>query len=782
MKCSPIRLVLLAACLAGSVDAQGTRADYERAAGLRARWRGKLQSFRPSLRWLPNDAGVWWRDRRAPKDARYVLVDTKTGARRTAASRKGLGLPGGEATLAPQATWSRSARTGGRTSIHFENRLDRTVRVFWVDTSGRTKQYGTIAPGAKRTLSTFAGHVWLLDFEADDLAGIFTAEDGPGTAIIDAKSRKLTKRGRSRRGGTRARTRTRAGNGGFKTRIEDYNVVGIAPDGARFKLTADGTEKNGYRRPQSWSPDGTKVLGMRVARGDRRRVTMVESSPGDQIQPRTVDMGYAKPGDRLDQPTPCLFDLKTRRRIPVDGALFSDVYRLNRMRWSADSKRVFLVYNRRGHQELALMSIDAITGKVADVVRETSPTFVDYSQKFFLRWIRGGKELLWASERDGHNHLYRFASHGELLSQVTAGSWMMRKVEHVDEAKGQVWFTAMGLVPGQDPYHRHLARVDLDGENLVVLTAGDGTHSWTFSPGRRFFIDRWSRVDRPPVTELRRTADGKLLATLGADDDAKLRAAGYTPPQRFVAKGRDGKTDIHGILIRPSNFDATKHYPVIEDIYAGPHDHHVPKSYRVGHRQRLLAELGFIVVRIDGMGTNWRSKAFHDVCWQNLKDGGFPDRIAWLRAAAKVHPELDLEHVGIFGGSAGGQNALAGLLHHGDFYDAGVADCGCHDNRMDKIWWNEAWMGKLGPHYAASSNVTHAGKLRGKLMLTVGELDRNVDPASTMQVVNALIRADRDFDLIVVPGGGHGVGERPYLVRRRQDFFVRALYGVEPRR
>ncbi len=194
-----------------------------------------------------------------------------------------------------------------------------------------------------------------------------------------------------------------------------------------------------------------------------------------------------------------------------------------------------------------------------------------------------------------------------------------------------------------------------------------------------------------------------------------------------------------------------------------------------------MAELGFIVVQIDGMGTNWRSRAFHGVAWQNLKDGGFPDRIAWMRAAAAKDPAMDLERVGIYGGSAGGQNAMAALLHHGDFYDAAVADCGCHDNRMDKIWWNEAWMGRMGPHYADSSNVTHAKNLAGDLFLTVGELDRNVDPASTMQVVDALIKADKDFDFVIVPGAGHGIGESPYLFRRRMDFFVRKLWGTEPR-
>jgi dipeptidyl aminopeptidase/acylaminoacyl peptidase len=317
---------------------------------------------------------------------------------------------------------------------------------------------------------------------------------------------------------------------------------------------------------------------------------------------------------------------------------------------------------------------------------------------------------------------------------------------------------------------------------LTILTEGNGTHRIGFSPGRRFFLDTWSRVDLPPITELRRSRDGKLLCELERADWSALEATGWRPPERFVAKGRDGMTDIFGVIHRPMRFDRQRKYPVIESIYAGPHGAFVPKAFRSFYGQQELAELGFIVVQIDGMGTNWRSKKFHDICWKNIGDGGFPDRIRWIKAIAARYPEIDATRVGIYGGSAGGQNALRALLAHGDFYKAGAADCGCHDNRMDKIWWNEAWMGwPIGPHYEEQSNVTQAHRLQGKLLLTVGELDRNVDPASTMQVVKALIKADKDFELVVFPGAGHGCGESPYGKRRRADFFVRHLMRVEPR-
>jgi dipeptidyl aminopeptidase/acylaminoacyl peptidase len=291
-------------------------------------------------------------------------------------------------------------------------------------------------------------------------------------------------------------------------------------------------------------------------------------------------------------------------------------------------------------------------------------------------------------------------------------------------------------------------------------------------------VDTWSRVDLPPVTELRRAADGRLVRELERADVHALLASGWTMPERFVAKGRDGQTDIYGIIVRPAGFERGKSYPVIEQIYASPTGAFVPKAFGLEEDLHELASSGFILVQIDGMGTSFRSKAFHDVAWKNLADSGFPDRIAWMKAAAARHPEMDLGRVGIYGSSAGGQSALRALLSHGDFYKVAVADSGCHDNRLDKIWWNEQWMGwPVDESYVKSSNVVDAHKLTGKLLLMVGALDHNVDPASTMQVADALIKADKDFDLLVFPSGGHGVGDTPYGKRRRTEFFVRHLLG-----
>ena len=292
-------------------------------------------------------------------------------------------------------------------------------------------------------------------------------------------------------------------------------------------------------------------------------------------------------------------------------------------------------------------------------------------------------------------------------------------------------------------------------------------------------IDTYSRVDTPPVHELRRTQDGSLVRRLEEADITELKASGWKPLEVFTAKGRDGKTDIWGVICWPRDFDPNKKYPVIESIYAGPQGSFVPKSFRGANQYSSLADLGFIVVQIDGMGTANRSKAFHDVCWHNLKDAGFPDRILWMKAAAEKFPSMDLSRVGIYGGSAGGQNSTGGVLFHPEFYKAAVSGCGCHDNRMDKASWNEQWMGyPVGPQYSECSNIDNAYRLQGHLMLIVGELDDNVPTESTYRLADALIKAGKDFDLIVVPGMGHGMGG-DYGERRMQDFFVRHLLGQQ---
>jgi dipeptidyl aminopeptidase/acylaminoacyl peptidase len=333
---------------------------------------------------------------------------------------------------------------------------------------------------------------------------------------------------------------------------------------------------------------------------------------------------------------------------------------------------------------------------------------------------------------------------------------------------------------GKDPYFLHHFRINFDGTGLTRFTTADGTHSVSWSQSRDYYVDTWSRVDAPPVAELHKTSDGSLVMGLERADATELVAAGWKAPEVFVAKGRDGATDIWGIIVRPTNFDPKRTYPVIENIYAGPQGSFVPKTFSTQTGMQSLAELGFIVVQIDGMGTANRSKAFHDVAWKNLGDAGFPDRILWHKAVAAKYPSYDISRVGVYGTSAGGQNAMGAVLFHPEFYKAAAAASGCHDNRMDKIWWNEQWMGwPLGPEYAASSNMENAAKLEGNLLLIYGEMDTNVDPSSTMQVVNKLLLANKNFELVAIPNSNHtGGGE--YGDHKRYDFFVRYLRRLEP--
>lgn len=725
------------------------------------------------------------------KDTTAWIWNEADGTLRRASADEVAGL-GGESRLTRRPR--RTERNGDETALVFVNQLGEDVSIFWVAADGERRPYGSVKSGATREQHTFAGHAWVVVGADGRDIGFTEGGDLPTTITIGAVADETPQRAPEDQA---RRARPSPGvspDGKLRAVVRESNIVLSVVEGqdadAGAALTSDGVAAEGYSGPLYWSPDSRFLVAIRRRAGDDRRVTYVQSSPRDQLQPVVKSYPYLKPGDAIPQESVGLFDVVARKQIPISTELFSNPWDIRDVHWAADSSRCYFVYNQRGHTVMRLLAVAASDGKVTPIINEECRTFFDYSSKFFLRYLDDTNEIVWMSERDGWNHLYLVdARTGAVKNQITKGEWVVRAVDRIDEQKREVWFRAMGIVPGQDPYHVHYARVGLDGTGLTVLTSGDGTHRIEYSPDGRQFIDSYSRVDLPPVTELRRTADGSLVLTLEGDPQASSTSPGLSLPERFVAKGRDGVTDIWGIIHRPSNFDPARKYPVIEQIYAGPHDQHVPKSFRAdwGYPSQL-AELGFIVVQIDGMGTNWRSKAFHDVAWKNLKDAGFPDRIAWMKAAAAKHPEMDLDNhgrgVGIYGGSAGGQNAMAALIWHGEFYKAAVADCGCHDNRMDKIWWNELWMSwPVGPEYEACSNVVNAHLMPRdcKLMLFVGEMDENVDPASTMQVANALVKADRDFDLVVMPNTGHGSAESPYGRRRRMDFFVRYLMGVEPR-
>jgi dipeptidyl aminopeptidase/acylaminoacyl peptidase len=571
-------------------------------------------------------------------------------------------------------------------------------------------------------------------------------------------------------------------NGEWEAFVRNHNLVVRSKDKKQeITLSTEGSEGDYYDQSLIyWSPDSTKIAAYRVRPGYRRKIHFVESSPIEQLQPRYWQIDYAKPGDPVDVPTPVLFHVDTRQQFIVPNGLFPNPYQIRALTWRKDGRAFTFEYNQRGHQVYRVIEVDGRTGTPRTVVEETAKTFICYSSKGFRFDVADGKEVIWMSERDGWNHLYLLDEAGNVKNQITKGEWAVRGVERVDEANRQIYFVGNGMYPGKDPYFTNFYRINFDGTGLTRLTETDDNHNIWMSENFKYFVHSFSRADRPPVMQLRSAADGLVLMELEKADVSEAEKLGLRPAESFVAKGRDGKTDIWGNIYRPTNFDPKKKYPVIEFIYAGPHDSFVPKGFVGMNPARIIAELGFIAVQIDGMGTSNRSKAFHDVAWKNLGDAGFPDRILWHKAVASKYPYYDITRVGIFGASAGGQNAMGALLFHPEFYKVAVAHSGCHDNRMDKIWWNEQWMGwPIGPHYSAASNVDNAHKLRGKLMLTVGEMDPNVDPASTYQVVNALVKAGKNFDFIVFPGQGHGTGGA-YGERRTMDFFVRHLLGVEP--
>ncbi len=735
--------VFLLAFSLTAVLAQGKLEDYERAAGLRDRFESLAINVADRAVWIEKTSRFWYR-KTVRGGQEFVLVDAEKASRGPAFDHEKLAVAlnkeTGEKFTAVSLPFRSISYVENEKFLEFEYRDS----VWRCDLA--TYELKKVGPARPR--------------QRDGWQDV----GGPPAQAASAESKASPDRK-------------------WEAFIRNYNVwIRAVESKEEFPLSRDGNEGNYYTyQSLLWSPDSKKLMAVRIRPGLHRKIQYVDSSPADQLQPRYFTLGYTKPGDPLDLPQPVLFQVESKRQINIDSALFPNPYELTSFAWRKDSRALTFEYNQRGHQVYRVIEVDGESGTTRAVINEECATFFCYSSKKYRYDLADGREIIWMSERDGWNHLYLYdGTTGQVKNQITKGEWVVRSVERVDEERRQVWFLGSGMYPGQDPYFLHLYRVNLDGTGLEALTEAEANHAVSLSADLKYYVDLYSRVDMAPVMQLRRAEDKKVILELEKADISELKKAGWRAPEVFVAKGRDGKTDIWGIIIRPTEFDARKKYPVIEYIYAGPHSSFVPKSFFAWNQMMSLAELGFIVVQVDGMGTSNRSKAFHDVCWKNLKDAGFPDRILWHRAVAARYPYYDISRVGIYGTSAGGQNALAGLLFYPDFYRAGFAAAGCHDNRMDKIWWNEQWMGwPLGPEYEASSNTVNAHRLKGKLLLVIPELDTNVDPATSYQVVNALIKAGKDFELLVVPGANHGSGG-VYGDRKRNDFFVRHLLGVEP--
>ena len=405
------------------------------------------------------------------------------------------------------------------------------------------------------------------------------------------------------------------------------------------------------------------------------------------------------------------------------------------------------------------------------------------------RFLPASNEVIWLSERDNWAQLYLYDLRtGQLKNRITTGDGNVTQVVRVDEKARLIYFIGVGREKGRDPYFRHLYRVGFDGKNLALLTPADADHDVTLSPSGAYVVDNFSRPDQPSESALR-AADGREALALEKADISKLLAAGWKPPIPFTVKARDGVTDLYGLMFRPTNFDPAKKYPVINNIYPGPQTGSVgSRSFSPSRGDTQgLAELGFVIVQIDGMCTPWRSKSFHASCYGNMEDNTLPDQVAGMKQLAQRFPWIDLDRAGIYGGSGGGFATAAAMFRYPDFFKVGVSASGNHDNRGYEDDWAEKWQGLMKKNadgtsnYDGQANQSLAKNLKGRLLLAHGTMDNNVPPYNTLLVVDELIKANKDFDLVLFPNRGHGLGES-YMIRRRWDYFVRYLMGVEPPR
>jgi dipeptidyl aminopeptidase/acylaminoacyl peptidase len=616
----------------------------------------------------------------------------------------------------------------------------------------------------------------------------------------------------------------RSPDGQWEAFARDDNLwVRKAGGGGEKQLSQGGVEENAFGSPlvsplataglaepdkpvAFWSPDGKRVLTVRIDTRDALKFHLVQSLPLDgSIRPKLHSYVYPLPGDtQLPKAEIWSFDVETgegRKLNAPDAPMLyygSPLWDHN-LWWSEDGDRAYVLTRDRGYLAFRLTELNTATGAAREVVAETSEQGIDpflFWAEINVRVIGDGSEVIWWSQRDGWAHLYRYnAKTGKPLNRLTSGAWNVAEIVHVDEPNRLIYLTGLGREDGHDPYYQHLYRVSLDGGEPELLTPENAEHSIVFSPSGKYFIDTTSRLDQPPTTLLRSSA-GALVLELEQADVSALTSTGWQAPERFTAKARDGVTDVYGVIFRPTGFDPSKQYPVIDNIYAGPQVNQAPTSfadsrpfggpYRAGRGRgfwhaQAIAELGFVVVMIDGLGMPGRSKAYHDKTYLDLGDGGIEDHIVALRQLGDRYPYLDLSRVGIFGHSAGGYASAHAILTFPDFYKVCVSSAGNHDHRLDKAVWVERYMGfPVGDHYREQANQTLAANLKGKLLLIHGEMDENVHIASTYVLVDALIKENKDFDLLVIPNTPHFCDGNRYFVRRRWDYFVRHLLGAEP--
>ncbi len=578
--------------------------------------------------------------------------------------------------------------------------------------------------------------------------------------------------------------------------------------GKETQLTTDGVKDFGYATDNAgwsssdrpivlWSPDSKRIATFQQDQRGVGEMYLVNTQVG---HPTLKAWKYPLPGDAvvttIQRVTIDLDGPRTvRLNTPPDqhrSTLCDDVAcrgQWGDVQWDKDGARLAFISTSRDHKQEVLRIADATTGTVRDVLEEkVSTQYESGNGKANWQYLPETKELIWFSERDNWGHLYLYDSEtGKLKNQITKGEWNVTQIVKLDEKNRVIYFYGVGREKGRDPYFIHFYRINFDGSGLTLLTPDDGNHDVTLSASGKYFVDTYSKPDVPPTAVVRDDM-GKLVSPLERGDISKLTAAGWKPPVPITVKARDGVTDIYGLLFRPTNFDAKKKYPIVNHIYPGPQTGSVGSRNFSAARSdcQALAELGFIVVELDGMGTPWRSKKFHDAYFGDMGDNTLPDQVAGMKELAKRYPWIDIDRAGIYGHSGGGYATADAMFRYPDFFKVGISEAGNHDNRLYEDDWAERYQGLLvtnadgTTNYDNQANQLVAKNLKGHLLLAHGTMDNNVPPVNTMLVVNELIKANKDFDLLLLPNRNHGFGNEPYMVRRRWDYFVRYLLGAEP--
>ena len=605
----------------------------------------------------------------------------------------------------------------------------------------------------------------------------------------------------------RGRTQVLSPNGKLAAFIRDHNLwVRNVETKKERQLTFDGIEDYGYATNNAgwtkgpgpvvlWSPDSKKIATFQHDSRGTGEMYMVSTKSG---HPELSQWKYPLPGDSLIfRISRVVINVKNasmvRLNMPPDqhrstsddhiagrGGTFLDV------RWSKDAKHLAFVSSSRDHKEAQLRVADTKTGKVRDVMKEVQETYFE-SGDGFSNWhyLSKTNEVIWFSERDNWGHLYLIdLKTGKIKNRITQGEWAVQQVRYVDQKKRKIYFSAGGKEQG-DPYYWHYYSINIDGSDLKLLTPEYAHHTVTFSSEYKYFIDSYSTPVTPPITVLR-DMDGNQLVKLEQADISRLVALGWQPPTQVKTKARDGVTDIYGLLYKPTKFNPNSKYPVLNPLYPGPQSGSVgSRSFRPSRSDKQsVAELGFIVIEVDAMGTPGRSKSFHDAYYGNMGDNGLPDQVEAIKQLGAQYPWMDLDRVGIYGGSGGGFASTGGILRYPDFYKVAVSGSGNHDNATYEDDWGEKWQGMLiknedgSTTYDNQANHLLAENLKGKLLLGHGSLDGNVPVNNTLLVAKALMDANKDFDLLIFPNKGHGLGQ--YWMRRRWDYFVRHLKGTEP--